>query len=299
VPTWARLEPLISARCYPGVVTKQQRRRRDCLITVSFWLPALTAALALSACSRSGSTSASGLPSTANPPVPPGSVTVRNVVGKNYPAAQLEMATTGTYGLNVGYRFVHASSALADEVVAQSPRAGATAKVGSEVTLSVSIGPADVPGAKPWAAPALRAQLAPPVSEATGQHTLDVSLTNTSRSPCVLEGYPVVELLDANGHILDFKYLHEGDPMTTRAEPSPVYLPPKAQAWARVNKYRCDIASTDTASTVVLELPRNGGNMSLAKSQYPVFAYCQEAASLTVTVSPFEPVELLLSLRWG
>jgi Protein of unknown function (DUF4232)/PASTA domain len=231
--------------------------------------------------------------------VPPGSVAVPDVVGKNYAAAQLEMATTGTYGLNVGYRFVHASSALADEVVAQSPRAGATAKVGSEVTLSVSIGPADVPGAEPCAAPALRAQLAPPVSEATGQHTLDVSLTNVSRSACVLEGYPVVELLDANGRTLDFKYSHEGDQMTTRAKPSPVYLPPKAQAWARVNKYRCDIASTDTVSTVVLELPKHGGSMTVTKSQYPVFDYCQEAASLIVTVSPFEPVEVLLSPRWG
>ena len=85
--------------------------------------------------------------------------------------------------------------------------------------------------------------------------------------------------------------------MTTNAKPSPVYLAPKGHAWVRLNKYRCDIASTDTASTVILALPHHGGNVSMTKSQYPIFDYCQEPASLTVAVSPFEPVEALLSAQ--
>jgi hypothetical protein len=160
-------------------------------------------------------------------------------------------------------------------------------------TLRASFSSADVPAS--CTATALSAQQGPAVSEATGQHTLDVRLTNISHSTCVLDGYPVVSLLDAHGHALDFTYSHKGDQMTTSASPSPVYLPPKGRAWARINKYRCDIASTDTAYTVVFELPHHGGTLSMGKTQYPVFDYCQQRASLSVAVSPFEPVAPLLS----
>jgi uncharacterized protein DUF4232 len=137
------------------------------------------------------------------------------------------------------------------------------------------------------------------VSEATGQHTPDVSLTNVSHSTCVLDGYAVVRLLDAQGHTLDFRCSHRGDQITTGAKPSPVYLPPKGQAWARINKYRCDIASTDSASRVIFELPYHGGNVGMAKSQYPFLDYCRGPASLIVAISPFEPVEALLGPPWG
>jgi len=225
-------------------------------------------------------------------------VAVPDVVGENYTAAQMEMATIGTYGLAVEYRFVHSSAALPGEVIAQSPRAGATAELGTKVTLGISLGPADVPGSERCTGAALRAQPGPPVSEATGQNTLDVSLTNISARTCILEGYPVVSLLDARGRALDFSYSHRGDQMTTGAKPSPLYLPPKGQAWARINKYRCDIAATDLAYSVVLELPHHG-EVRMTKSHYPIFEYCQEAASLSVAVSPFEPVEALLNPTWG
>lgn len=137
------------------------------------------------------------------------------------------------------------------------------------------------------------------MSEATGQHTLDVSLTNTSASTCVLEGYPVVKLVDGRGRVLDFRYSHGGDQMTTGAKPSAIYLPPQGQAWARMNKYRCDIAASDFAYEVVLGLPRHGGQLSMTKPRYPIFDYCQEAASVNVTVSPFEPLEVLLGPALG
>jgi hypothetical protein len=205
------------------------------------------------------------------------------------------MATTGTYGLYVKCRFVHGSTVIAGNVIAQSPPAGARVEDGDEVTLTVSIGAADVPGSRPCTAAALRARPKPGVSEETGQNTLDVSFTNISPSTCVLDGYPVVKLLDAHGRTLGFGYSHRGDQMTTSARPSPVYLPPKGQAWARINKYRCDIATTDVASTVVFYPPHHGGSVSMTKSEYPVFDYCQEPASLTVAVSPFEPIDAFLS----
>lgn len=279
-------------------------------VTGRLVLPALAVLLSLGGCSGSGRPAAPGPSSTESPTLPPArtssgqpttlaDVTVPDVVGKNYAVAQMQMATTGTYGLYVKYRFVHSSTALAGRVITQSPGAGATAKPGVEVTLRVSIGPANVPGSGPCQAGALRARPGTRVSEATGQHTLDVSLTNISASTCVLEGYPVVKLLDARGRALGFRYSHRADQMTTGAKPSPVYLPPKAEAWARINKYRCDIATTDVAYSVVLELPRHGADVSMTKSQYPIFDYCQEAANLSVAVSPFEPVEAFLWPSWG
>jgi hypothetical protein len=147
----------------------------------------------------------------------------------------------------------------------------------------------------PCTAEALRAEPGHPVSEATGQHTLDVSLTNLSASTCVLDGYPVVKLRDAQGRTIVFRYSHIGDQMTTSAKPSAVYVRPAGKAWLRINKYRCDIASTDiastdSASTVLLELPHGGGTVTMRLTHYPIFDYCQEPASLKVTVSPFEPV---------
>jgi len=216
-------------------------------------------------------------------------VTVPDVVGKNYEDAQIDIGSVGP----VKNRFVHSPTVFAGNVIAQSPASGTTVDEGSQVTLSVSIGPAAVPGSEPCIAAALRPGQGERVSEMTGQHTLDVSLTNTSRSTCVLAGYPVVKLLDAHGRTLDFSYSHRGDGMTTGAKASPIYLLPAGEAWARINKYRCDIAPIETASTVVFELPHNGGSINVTRPHYH-YDYCQEAPSLAVTVSPFEPVEALL-----
>ena len=137
------------------------------------------------------------------------------------------------------------------------------------------------------------------MSEATGQNTLDLSLTNVSPSPCVLDGYPVVALLDARGRLLPFHYVDGGDEMTTSAAPLPVYLPPGATAWARMNKYRCDIGSTVFAHAVVFRLPDGGGRLTMLRTVYPVYDYCDEMASIAVNVSPFEPVEDYLYPSWA
>lgn len=262
-------------------------------------LPLLAATVSLSGFGSPDRSGALGLSSsvksenlrtiTANAAATITRLTVPDVVGKNYEDAQMDLGTVGS----VNYRFVHNPIVFAGNVIAQSPAAGTTVDEGAEVTLTVSSGPAAVPGSEPCIAAALRPGPGEGVSEMTGQHTLDVSLTNISRSTCVLAGYPGVKLLDAHGRTLDFSYSHTGDGMTTRAKPAPVYLRPTGKAWARINKYRCDIAPVDTASTVVLELPHDGGSIKIIKPHYH-YDYCQEAPSLTVSVSPFEPVEALL-----
>lgn len=222
---------------------------------------------------------------------------VPDVVGDNYGAAQLRLATTGSLGVQVAYRLVHDSEVLAGNVVTQSPSAGAAVSSNQTVTLFVSEGPARVANAAPCTAADLRARSGPSVSEATGQHTLDISVQNVSRATCVLKGHPTVSLLDAHGRGLGFHYTHRGDQMTTGAPPSAVYLPPGADAWVRLNKYRCDVTVTDHAATVALGLPRGGGSITLrlpGPSHAEYFSHCDEAASLTVAVSPFEPVSILL-----
>jgi len=78
--------------------------------------------------------------------------------------------------------------------------------------------------------------------------------------------------------------------MTTGALPQPVYLPTGSAAWIRLNKYRCDIAAQDTTMTMRVSLPSGGGTLDLPAA----LDYCAEAPSLTIAVSPFEPVEMLL-----
>ena len=162
------------------------------------------------------------------------------------------------------------------------------------VTLVVSAGPANIPGAGPCQAAHLKVQPGPDVSEATGQHTGDWSLTNLG-TPCVLDGYPTVSALDSDGRVLGFSYTHSGDQMTTGAKPQPVYLPSGSAAWIRMNKYRCDIAGTDGTMTIQASLPAGGGTLDIPASNIPgSWDYCAETASLTIAVSPFEPVEMLL-----
>ena len=232
-------------------------------------------------------------PSTsAKAPLPtlPGStlVTVPDVVGQIYfPTAQM---TLGRANLNTVHRFEHSMTVVAGVVTAQDPVAGTAVPSATAVTLVVSTGPAEIPGVRPCQAANLRVQPGEPVSEASGQRTADWSLTNTA-SPCVLDGYPGVTALDQQGRVLGFMYSHSGDQMTTGAQPQPVYLPEGSSAWIRLNAHRCDIQTQDTAETLKVTLPSDDGTLTLPAA----INYCNETSSLTITVSPFEPVEPLLS----
>lgn len=222
---------------------------------------------------------------------------VPDVVGQNYGAAELRLATTGRSGQQVAYRLVHDPAVPAGRVVEQRPGAGTAVSSNDTVTLFVSEGPAQVTGVAACTSADLRPRSGTSVSEATGQHTLDIVLHNVSHSTCLLEGHPAVRMLDSHGGRLAFRYTYRGDQMTTGAAAAPVYLPPGADGWVRLNKYRCDIAATDYAATVVLGLPRGGGSVAFrlpSRSRDEDFSHCSEVGSLTVAVSPFEPVSILL-----
>ena len=78
-------------------------------------------------------------------------------------------------------------------------------------------------------------------SERTGQHTLELVLTNRGSSACVLDGYPRVEFLDAAGRRLPFVIKHHGDQMIKAQTPRRVRIAPGGgKAYVAVNKYRCD-----------------------------------------------------------
>lgn len=217
-----------------------------------------------------------------------GLVTVPDVTGRVY-AASAQMAVASA-GLLTAYRMQHSPTVAAGLVITQTPAGNARVPAGTTVTLVVSTGPVSIAGAQPCQAAHLKLQPGPRVSEATGQHTLDWSFTNLG-APCVLNGYPAVSALDSGGRLLGYTYTHAGDQMTTGAAPLPVYLPAGSAAWIRVNKYRCDVGVSDTATMLQVSLPAAGGTVDVPVS----LDYCAEAASLTLAVSPFEPVEILLS----
>ena len=229
--------------------------------------------------------------STATSPAVPSAstvlMTVPDVVGQVYAdSAQVAVATAN---LLTGYRLEHSSTVVAGSVIQQTPAGGSRVPANTPVTLVVSTGPANIPGAQPCQTAHLNVQPGPPVSEATGQHTRDWSFTNLG-APCVLDGYPAITALDADRHVLGYRYTHAGDQMTTGAMPQPVYLPKGSAAWIRMNSYRCDVAAADSSTTVRVSLPSGGGAVDMPA----VLDYCAEAPSLTIAVSPFEPVEMLL-----
>jgi hypothetical protein len=77
-------------------------------------------------------------------------------------------------------------------------------------------------------------------AERTGQHTLELVLTNRGSSACVLDGFPQVEFLDAAGRRLPFVISHRGDQMIRRQSPRRVRIAHGGKAYVAVNKYRCD-----------------------------------------------------------
>jgi hypothetical protein len=123
-------------------------------------------------------------------------------------------------------------------------------------------------------------------SEKTGQHTATFVVTNLSDQACALDGYPRVQLLDAQGRLLRFRYHRGGDQMIAADPPHRVVLPPAGRAFFAVNKYRCDLRATATARTILVRLPGAAAWLRLRLRSYPRLDYCSERPSLTVTVSP-------------
>jgi hypothetical protein len=134
------------------------------------------------------------------------------------------------------------------------------------------------------------------ISEATGQHTLQVEIEDRGAA-CTIEGVPRVELLGHTGKVLHFSYKDAGDQMIPPAHPRPVRIAPGRPAFIELNKYRCDIRSVDGGHTIRLTLPQVP-TLSLKLGRYPILDWCPaERPSSIIDVSAVEaappPVSLI------
>jgi hypothetical protein len=136
----------------------------------------------------------------------------------------------------------------------------------------------------------LRLALGATVAEATGQHTVALTLTNTSQRACHLAGYPGISFVDASNHVLPFEYVHRGDQMITATPPVWVDLAPGAVAYASVNNYRCDLGDRMSAATVRLIAPDDTATLAVSLDSARHVSWCGAGdPGSTVAVSPVEP----------
>ena len=137
---------------------------------------------------------------------------------------------------------------------------------------------------------ALRLAQGQRMSEATQQETLILTLTNSSRAGCDLQGYPGLSLLTVAGRPLPFHIRWGGDEMLTTAAPVLVPLPPGGTAYIGINKDAC-VGHYYRAAHIVRVIPPNGYQpLSYDKPHYPIIGYCRAGdPGHTVDVSPVEP----------
>ena len=101
--------------------------------------------------------------------------------------------------------------------------------------------------------------LAEPISAMIGEHGRRIALTNHSREPCVIDGFPRVELYHGL-HRLPFSYhyghgMYLGVHVASRLRPARVPLPPRSTAEFIVAKFRCESDRGSEASELRLALP--------------------------------------------
>jgi len=136
----------------------------------------------------------------------------------------------------------------------------------------------------------LRLTLGFGVSAASGHNPLSFTLLNTGASPCTLDGYPTVALLDAQGGALPFVYTHAGNIMVTASAPQSVFLTPGHVAWFLIDKYRCDLGIKTTIGGMSFTLPGVTSALTLAAPAEPLLGYCGAGdPGSVVAVSPVEP----------
>jgi hypothetical protein len=128
------------------------------------------------------------------------------------------------------------------------------------------------------------------VSEATGQHTVSLTISNISTNGCYLSGYPRVALVDNAGRVLPLQYQTTGDQMVTSAPPVHVDLRPNGLAYVTVNKYRCDTTDLMQASVLRLTPPGLTSSFDVLLAGNVSMDDCGPGdPGSTVHVSPVEP----------
>jgi hypothetical protein len=109
-------------------------------------------------------------------------------------------------------------------------------------------------------------------------------LTNIGTAPCVLDGYPTVTYLDAQGDTVPFTFQH-GDQEVTSEPPESVVIKPGHAGYILVNKYRCDLG--DVAEATILYLTPGQAQALQVSSRY---SFCGPGdPGSVVSVSPIEP----------
>jgi hypothetical protein len=124
-------------------------------------------------------------------------------------------------------------------------------------------------------------------SEPTGQHTAPVVLKRLGSTPCTLDGYPRISLVNAHGQVLHFRYSHRGDLVVAAHPPHVVHVGASGSAYFLLNKYRCDLRDTGIARWLRVRLPGVRDRLVLRLPHYPVIDYCPvRGHSTTIAVSP-------------
>jgi hypothetical protein len=137
--------------------------------------------------------------------------------------------------------------------------------IGSSTSRPVSGIATVTPAPASEAAPCLAADLSfgfgDPVEPATGERAVMFRFTSHGSRPCTLDGYPGIELVDADGARLAVRYVHQSHYVSGRA-PAIVTLAPGASAYLLVAKYRCDLGDDATATTIRIILPGAAGKVT-------------------------------------
>jgi len=103
-------------------------------------------------------------------------------------------------------------------------------------------------------AAALSIAIGRPMSEYTGEESLDIVVTNTGRKTCLLIGYrPVV--IQAGKRALPFTYDDGGGAYLSTQAPTLLTLRPGSQAAFVVAKYRCDVGDLAAGTSMDIWLP--------------------------------------------
>jgi Protein of unknown function (DUF4232) len=129
------------------------------------------------------------------------------------------------------------------------------------------------------------------ISEATGQHTLALRLTNHG-SGCTIYGTPVIWFEDARGRI-PFTVRTGTDQMIAAKYALPVQVLTDRSAWVVLNHYRCDVGVKRAADIIRIGLQDAPYPKTLTvhlRDPYSMVDYCGKGdPGSTVTVAPFEP----------
>jgi hypothetical protein len=171
-------------------------------------------------------------------------------------------------------------------VLQQRPRAGSVVASASRVALFLSVR-THPPGGF-CDASLLRLSLGPAVSEATGQHSRIIRVTNMG-GDCRLDGYPSIDLRNRHDVRIPFTIRNTGDQMITDRRPGPVLMPTRVAAWFAINKYRCDAGGTGEARIVIIVTDGSAATLTLSRTEGLDYCGSGDPGSI-IDVSPYEPI---------